>query len=94
MAVPSPRPASRWQRVPGALVRRTHGRVIVLPLAAHDAVALTGAAAAVYLSLDDPRSDRELLEDLRDLGADADGLAETLELLRDSALVEPVCAAP
>jgi hypothetical protein len=63
---------------------------VVLAPAASDAVALTGSSAAVYMSLDAPCTDGEVLDALANLGADAVGVDNALRMLRDAGLVEEV----
>lgn len=90
------RPAERavvWARRPGVLWRLAGESVIVRRAARRDVDAesqLMGAAAVIWLELDEARTEAELADALTDAGAPDpdDALHAALELLSGARLIE------
>lgn len=61
--VPNAQPGSYVRRV-DCLVRHVGDVVVLLPIGAHEAITLTGSAAAIWHELHQPKSERSVVEGL------------------------------
>lgn len=81
-------PMAKYARVERAVWRQGPDRVLVARLDGDD-TELLGAAALVWLALDEPRAATELVDELAEFGASAAEVADALHQLCEAGLVEP-----